>query len=409
MTLPNLPETIERRADGIERWVEALEADLEALVETLDGLWPASMLREGFRDHVRTWEAVERLVDGLRRELGAFGGFEALDSWSTTASGASLRVRPPSEVVHLWPSLPGTGVTPMLYGALLGVEQAVRPAEGTERFARRLVDLWNRIDDLPPLDVQPSGSDRWTEAEVVVVSGTDETLREVRRRIASERRGRATTVTGYGHRVSMGAVPETLGGDLVECAREMARDAVLWNQAGCFSLRGVLVAGPADQREAFCEHLGRAIADWEQRLDAVPDEDSDGALGIFERRMQARQIAEFRGRIYGDGFGWVEERTGPFRGDWISLHTVTCHPVDGPSDVSDAVDIDRCHLQAVARPDSPNGARWDVEFADAGFTRVGSPGRLQAPPPDWLHDGRLNVGEWLAATTRDGAERRGER
>jgi len=359
------------------------------------------MVREGFSDHRETWGAVGRLVSGVERELAGFGGFDALGRWNTTEQGTRIYLRAPRRVAHIWPNLPGAGVTPMLYGALLGVGQWVRPpTEGVE-WARSLVDHWNRVDALPSLEILSTEDDRWLEAEVVVASGTDETVRSIQRRVAEEGRDRGTIVQGYGHRVSFGVVPEDDAVDLEAVADGMAKDVVLWNQAGCFSLRGVLVAGSDGRQNQFCRMLGSKIADWEEELDAVPDPGSETSVGLFERRIQARQVAEFEGRLHGDGFGWVERREEPFRGDWVSLHTVTCHGVDGPGDLAGAVEVEARHLQGAALPETAWSGAWDDALAALGVTRLCRPGELQAPPPDWLHDGRLNVGRWLRATTVD--------
>lgn len=395
-----IPDRLVARAVAVENWVDRLRDDLEGIVGTLEEHWPAAMVRQGFEDHFWTWGNSQRLVRGLEREVTAFGGFEALEP-STSEGDRELRVRTPGEIVHLWPNLPGAGVTPMLYGALVGADQSIRPPTGGDALARRLADHWNATDELPPLDVRSSDDRAWTEADVVVVSGTDATLREVRRRVLEETGGRNTTVTGYGHRISFGLVPDSRDLHLREVAREMARDAVLWNQAGCFSLRGVLVAGSDARRETFCRRLGSEIAEWERRLDAIPETGSASSVGVFDRSVQARQVAEFEGRLFGEGFGWAEWRETPFRGDWVSLHTVTCHPIDSPDEIREAVDVEPWHLQGVASPDHRSHPEWCEELSRTGATRICSPGRLHVPPPDWLHDGRLNVAEWLRATTCD--------
>lgn len=398
----DLPEAIQSRREGVARWVERLSMDEVALVRALEGRWPAAMVREGLSAHRETWGAVDRLVSGLQRELAGLGGFDALDGWSSAADGRQIHLRVPREVAHIWPNLPGAGVTPVLYGALLGIDQSIHPPSGGGEWAEKLVEHWNGVDALPSLEILPSDGDGWLEADVVVASGGDETLRAIRRRVEEEGRDRGTLVAGYGHRVSFGVVPEDDTIALEAVADGMARDVVLWNQAGCFSLRGVLVAGSRERQLRFCRMLGSKIADREEELDAVPDADSEDSTGLFERRLQARQVAEFEDRVHGDGFGWVEPREEPFGGDWVSLHTVTCHRVDGPREVATAVEVQPWHLQGVACPAADSRTLWRDALADVGVTRICEPGELQAPPPDWLHDGQWNAADWLRATTLDG-------
>ncbi|MFB6350236.1 MAG: acyl-CoA reductase, partial [Bradymonadaceae bacterium] len=172
--------------------------------------------------------------------------------------------------------------------------------------------------------------------------------------------------------------------------------AVLWHQSGCFSLRAVLFGGPDDRREAFVGQLAEAIEDWEQRLDARPT-DPD----IVARRTQAHNAAEFDGRAVGEGFGWVEPTDAPFRGDTPAPHVVTCHPVDDPADLDECLDLPPHHLQGVAVAEAGGADVWVDRLADLGATRICAPGDLQAPPGDWLHDGRPNVLDWLRVTSLD--------
>jgi hypothetical protein len=339
------------------------------------------MVREGFRLHRRTWD-VETAAAQLERELDAL-------------TRPDTRIVPPDRIVHIWPELPGAGLTPVLYGALLGVDQAIRPSSNAGGFAEFLADLWETHDGLPDLDLLDPDDD-WTAADAVVVSGTDETLAAVRRELADRRGPRAVRLTGYGHRVSFGVVPEDPDADLEAIADGFAKDAVLWHQSGCFSLLGLLVAGSAERRDAFCRTLGEAIEQWETRLDARPEDPA-----LVARRTQAHDAADFEGRAIGDGFGWVEPTDEPFRGGSPAPHAVTCHALEGPDRLADRLDLPAHHLQGVALADSPDREAWVDALTDCGATRICRPGELQAPPADWLHDGRPNVLEWLRVASLD--------
>ena len=374
--------TLNHHKHALTRFIDDLFDRSDAMIDavTTDG-WPAPMVREGVRLHRRTWD-VDVIHAQLERELDAL-------------LGEDVHLTPPDHVVHIWPTLPGAGLTPVLYGALLGVDQSIRPASEAGRFADVVAEVWQSVDGLPRLDLLDA-TDDWTFGDVVVVSGTDETLREVRDELDEKRGPRAVTMTGYGHRVSFGVVPDPTAIDLEETALAFGRDTVLWHQTGCFSLRGVLVGGPEGAGRDFAERLGAAIAQWEERLDARPDDP-----GIIARRTQAHNAADFEGRALGDGFGWAELTDEPFRGDVPAPHVVTCHAIDGPDDLAERVDLPAHHLQGVALANSDDRGRWVDALTALGATRICEPGALQTPPGDWLHDGRPNVLGWIRATREE--------
>ena len=369
--------------------IDRLFDDFDALVEVVaaDG-WPEAMVREGFRLHRRTWR-VDDLLAAAKRELSPF-----------LTPDSSLPT-PPTSIVHIWPTLPGAGLTPVLFGALLGAEQSIRPSREAGGFARYLRDVWYDLDaPLPPLELLDSAAD-WTFGDVVVVSGSDETIAAVEKELHDSVGGRRTTVTGYGHRVSFGVVPADTRRDPGEIAADLARDAVLWHQQGCLSLRAVVVVGDRGDAEAFAEPLGAAIAEVEEELDAHIDDE-----GALARRAQARSVADIAGRRFGDGVGWAEVVDEPFDGSTPATQVVTCHAVEGADALDEVLALPAHHLQgvALAEPDDPDDrSRWHRRLADLGATRICAPGDLQAPPAGWWHDGRPNLLEWLRFTTIDGA------
>jgi hypothetical protein len=358
----------------------------ERSVELVDAIvaegWSEPMAREGLQCHRDTWD-VELVVAQVRRELEAFRG-----------GGDGAMVTAPESIVHIWPRLPGAGVTPVLYGALLGAPQWVRPPSDAVNFAELFVEVWRASDvELPELRLlEPS--DDWTFGDVVVVSGTDRTLVDMRRELLEARGPRAARLTGYGHRVSFGVVPRASQLDLEAITDDFARDAVLWNQSGCFSLQGVLFEGSDSDHRRFCRELGDRIEVWEQRLDARPENSA-----MVARRVQKKNTAEFETMIFGDGFGWVQPSDQPFGGATDVPHVVSTHRLDGPESLDDRITPSARHLQAAALPETEHSKIWRRRLADLGVTRICPPGELQSPRADWLHDGRPNISEWLRSTT----------
>lgn len=322
--------------DPLSDFLDALFGRSSDLVDAVvaDG-WPEPMVREGLQFHRETWD-VELVAAQIRRELEAFrgGGDEAL-------------VTAPDDLTHVWPRLPGAGVTPAPHGALLGVPQWVRPPSDAGHFARLFTETWRASDlALPELRLLDP-SDDWTFGDVVVVSGTDRTLVEMRRELVEARGPRAARLTGYGHRVSFGVVPRASSLDLEAIADGFARDTVLWQQSGCFSFQGVLFEGTDSDHRRFCRELADRIQRWEQRLEARPEESE-----ILARRVQKRHAAEFEGVVFGDGFGWVQPSDRPFGGATDVPHVVSTHRIDGPESLDDQIALAPRHLQAVALPET---------------------------------------------------------
>ena len=309
------------------------------------------MVEAGLAMHRRTWDPaeIEATIDRELREAGR------------TLDGR------PHTVAHLWPALPGSGVTPVLYGYLAGLdEQRIKPSSHGQHFARYFVERWNRHDDSVCL------SDAWDHADHVVISGTDETVAAVEATMGAAR------VTGYGHRVSFAIVEPD--GAPERWADDLATDIVMWHQQGCFSARAVFYAG-ADPH-AFGAALGDAIARAELALDATLDQRQ------LAHRMQRRGAAEFETTVFGSGLGWVELRD-HFDGSLISPHTVTLVPFHGDHL---PLGVPPRHTQGVALGvPAHRRAHWAAVATAVGATRVCAPGELQMPPASWPHDGRSNV------------------
>ncbi len=351
-------------------YIEGLFADRDALVDAIvaDG-WPQEMARAGLRLHRQTWD-VDRLAEAVDAELSA------------VVPSPRHRIVWPSRVHHIWPAMPGAGITPVLVGMLLGIEQRVRPSSrgrNVAAYAARSAP-WELIE--------PGGG--WEDADLVVVSGTDETVRSVRETMAG--RGR---VVGYDHRVSFTVVDDAEQVDLEEVAGAVGRDVVMWHQQGCFSTRAVLFCGPVGRRREFARLLAAAIAKWEETWGAEEVDEASAA-----ERAQAMGVAQMQGEVFCEGVGFVALTEEAFDGRRPSIHSVTVHPVEGPEGLDEAVGVPGGDLQAAAL--GGGGRRrgeWVEALCQLGVTRICAVGRLQAPPADWWHDGWANALSWGRVVT----------
>ncbi len=354
------------------RVVEGLQGREEELVDAMvvDG-WSSEMARAGLERHWRRWD-VETLARQVARER-KFGDQKGRDYYF------------PSPVHHIWPALPGASFAEVLVGILLGVEQGVRASRRGRATARALLSGTG----VPLLE---DDEEAWQDADLVVVSGSDSTLGEVRRQMA----GRAPVV-GYGHRVSLAVVDD---GDrqleLDEVAAAIADDVVLWHQRGCFSVRAVLFCGARGRRRIFARQLASCIARREEAwgLDGV-------GRGELAARAQAIGVAQLSGKVFVDGVGYVRFRRGPFRGAQEAVHAVTVHAVEGPEALQDALAVPAIQLQGASLSVSDERRRriWVRALGRRGFTRVCNEGMLQSPPATWWHDGRPLILDWGRATT----------
>lgn len=384
------------RAFLVRLFDESADGLYEAMVHAVvhDG-WPEPMVCAGLRLHQKTWQ-IDVLCRGFEAELAAFGGVAALEG-----AGSEFLIAKPRTIAHIWPALPGAGLVPVLFGALMGANQWLRPSRRGRYFADFILANWPHGPMLPTLEI-PAPHDAWHRADVVVVSGSDDTITQVnqlvRGRFEEARddapRRSLPIVTGYGHRTSFAVVVEGKGVDLAQIATKIARDAVMWHQKGCFSPLAVIFCGSSAKMESFAAELGCAIARVEVEWQA-------GTLPAAEaaQRAQARGVAEFTTQTWGGGTGWVQLAKDPHRGAFISPHTLTLHQISSLGELPAMLAIPPQHIQGVALAAPANDfPAWAHALASAGATRVCPPGELQAPPADWPHDGRPNVLGWLRAT-----------
>lgn len=333
--------------------MEGLFANEEALLDAVvaDG-WPRPMAREGFAMHRSTWD-VEAIADTVAREV------ERVD-------GPLV-----SSAAHLWPALPGAGVTPMLYGFLAGVPtQLLRSGRRSRHFADHFLAIWRECDD----SVRADGD--WREAERVIVSGSDATVATLVDELGASR------VTGYGHRISLAIVDDE---HFDRWVRPFADDIVSWHQTGCFSCRAVVFVGSKGDAADFSQTLANAIAVAEERLGSVFDE------GQLAGRMQALGIAQFETGVFEARYGWVEMREKVVDAE-RPPHVVSVVPVDDVGSVTEVVDVPPANIQGIALA-GPRGRR--IQLADIaerlGATRCTTAGELQRPPAPWPHDGAPNL------------------
>lgn len=325
-------------------------ATIDAVVA--DG-WPRPMAEAGFALHARTWD-IAAMAAALEHEMDQLPGFTTV----------------PASVTHVWPALPGAGVAPLLYAALLGVpRQQVRASRRGAAFARHFVELWRRYDAGLTLVDTLAPADRY------VVSGSDETVARVIQGVGAER------VVGYGDRQSFAVVVPDPALDLAAVAEGVAVDVAMWFGKGCFSAHAVFFVGAEPRAREFGALLADALRRREDELLGGWADD-----GMAAARMQGLGLAEFQTTVWPARLGWVELRS-RWDGAPRPANAVVLCPCADPAAV---IELDVAHRQGVAWA-GPGAER----AASLGVTRICRPGELQAPEPAWPHDGVSNAAALL--------------
>ena len=221
-------------------------------------------------------------------------------------------------------------------------------------------------------------------ADCVVATGSDETVCALAAQVLPPRR-----FVAYGHRLSVAVLgPEALRGPaLAAAARGLALDVALWDQLGCLSPVSVFVQGEA-------RAAAEAVAG---ELDALATRLPRGRIAredevAFAHARDEAQIRTAAGQdvVVHGGARWAvvceadaEPRPAP-------LHRfLRVHPVAGDAGLRAALRPLAPHLAGVAvagfGSDTPAAC---AALAALGASRICAPGRLQAPPLGWHHDGR---------------------
>ncbi len=236
--------------------------------------------------------------------------------------------------------------------------------------------------------------DRFLAAECVVATGSDETIRDIGRRIRPSQR-----FVAYGHKLSVAVVdadhwqdeePRTI-------ADALALDIALWDQLGCLSPVCIYLVGGAapDEIPGFSHALAEALA---RQQEILPRGETplEAAARIRHERDEARLRAGADANITvceSEGTDWtvIGEPDASWRPS--PLHRfVRVLPVPRLDELAGALRPIVRNLSSVALAGFPADGEKRAEVAGLisllGAARVCEAGRLQAPPLDWHHDGQ---------------------
>jgi hypothetical protein len=334
-------------SDPASPWRECLATELPEAT----GFTPP-VVREGLRLALADWsgDALRELVELEAPEEGA----------SVTGLLLAGSIPMPSILALL---------APLALGSAVFAKCAARDPVTPKLVARSLRELEPELGErIEVADFRGDDAERVAalcEADLVVATGSDETVARVR----------ARRVVRHGHRLSVAAV-----GAGACPAEELALDVALWDQLGCLSPLAVY----ARDADGLARALSAALERIERRLPRGRVDPRAAALAVHER-----DAAELRGARISSASGWTVVRETDSRWRPAPLHRfVRVHPVHDAGELLAALAPLAPHLAGVALAGFGGETRRLADaLASLGASRICAPGRLQAPPLAWPRDG----------------------
>ena len=323
-------------------------------------------------------------ADGLLAVIQAeLGDAERLDGFRPYGDSGLARAVAPASILHIISgNTPHAGLQSLLRGLLLGSHNRCKiPGDGLPEITR-FVSL------LPPalaanVEIASELPEAWlTEAEAIVVFGSDETIEHFRTRVRVDQR-----FVAHGHRVSFGVVFDDPG---FKSVADAARDASLFNQQGCLSPHLFYVA-PSLARE-YAVRLATAMASFEA-------ETPRGAISLGEQRAIAAIRDEYAFRAATDpgtaiwqsesSTAWtvILDSSPAFTPSCLN-RTIFIKPLPADEELTKALANVRPYLSTVGIfPATPENAGRISSLAQ-GVSRICPIGQMQLPPLAWHHDGQ---------------------
>lgn len=374
----------------------------EAVLPAETGLSP-EMIRHVLPFLFQEYRA-ERLEALVREELG---DPRVLDAFVPAPGGRRKAYGPTLITQVLAGNLPGAGLDGVIFALLVKSAALVKASSSAPSlplvFARALAGVDPDLGACLAVVSWPGGHAALEEiafsrADIVLASGSDESLAAIQKRV----RGR---FIGYGHKVSFSVIARERLADAEELARQAAYDVVLFDQRGCLSPQLVYVeaGGEVSPRE-FAALLAHALERWQTVLPrgAVP---AEASVAIRRVRDEAEWHALAGKEVVLHASAQGTEWTVIYEADPLFVasplyRTVRVKPLSTLAQLTDAVMPRRAHLEAAGVAAGPGRL---VEIADAlgqvGVSRIAQIGTMQTPPLSWRHGGRPRLADlvrWVA-------------
>jgi hypothetical protein len=364
----------------------------------------------------------ELTADNLRalmvQDLGHAHRFDSpvASAVERTANRVAL-VRGPELIAHITAgNVPNPALMSMVLGLLTRSAQFVKCAQGSSLlprlFAHSIHEADPKIASCIELAEWAGGTSEletalFAEAECVTVTGSDETLEDIRRRLPLSAR-----FLGYGQRMSFGFITrEVLSGATARrIARFAAADVAAWDQQGCLSPHVFYVESSGSiSPSQFAALLAEELA-------VIEAEAPRGELSLEEATRIALQRDFYRVRSAVGSESHDHLATELWCSEGATAWTVVYEdePRFHTSSLNRFIHVKRAsglvvalqHAEVLksristvgiaaneerARELTPQLARW-------GVPRICAIGRMQRPPLLWRHDGRPALADLVTWT-----------
>jgi hypothetical protein len=342
----------------------------------------------------------ERLEALLRDELGDVCALDEI----VTIQGRRRKAYAPPLVTHvLAGNLPGAGLDGVIFSLLMKSATLVKASSSASLLPTLFSHSLAHVD--PDLAVclavlfWPGGNAAleqvaFSRSDLVVASGSDESLAAIRQRV----RGRFIS---YGHKVSFSVITKEALSDAADLARRAAYDVVLFDQRGCLSPQVVYVeeGGILTSRE-FATLLAQALEQWQGILPR-----GEVPLEVSTAIRRARDEAEWQmlaGKNVGlyaspNGTAWtvIYEADSTFVSSPL-YRTLRVKPFASLVQLESVLVSWRSHLEAVGLAVAPERLPVVADsLGRAGVSRICPIGTMQIPPLSWRHGGRPRIADMI--------------
>ena len=388
-------------AEVLDAWQQAESPWRTRLAEELDrsGGFPARLTQAGLNLGLEAWSG-DALRETIEREQAALlsGYGRQWVPFSSTHIVLAGSIPMPS---LLQPILSVACLSPVL----------VKPSSRDPITAPLLVESIRDVDEeigaalevvsFPSHD--EAGLNLFLDSPCIVASGHDATIRSLSSRLQSTAR-----LVAYGHRLSIGVIDsEFLSDDLSGLAHDIALDAVLWDQQGCLSPAGLYIVGPnaAEGVARLGPAIAKAFEDLTETLPPGAPETQPAAQIVHERDQAALRSAAGAATavLAGADTSWtvVLEEDSLWR-PCPGHRFLRLYPVEEMRELESALAPIGPHLSTAALAALPDKRpEWASTLLALGATRICRPGRMQAPPLDWPHDGQSLLAPLVRITQQE--------
>jgi hypothetical protein len=354
----------------------------------------------------------EALLALLQQDLG---DPHRLDSFVSSAAEQKTDrksfARGPELITHFTAgTLPCSTLQLMVLSLLSKSAQFIKCASGgsfiPRLFAHSIYDLEPKLGACIEIADWPGGnkpleSALFEESDFVTVSGSDETIADVRSRISTDK-----PFIGYGNKLSFVYITkETLGGfNAKKLIQRAAEDVAAWDQSGCLSPHVIYVEhNPDIPPEVFAGRLADELAkvDADRPRSSLSEEE---AAHIASRRsiyeMRAAHSPETKHWSSEGSTAWtvVFEAEAQFSVSCLNRF-IYVKPVQDFESLIKGIEPVHGKVSTVALAAGDDRAS-DIaqKLANWGVTRICPVGKMQDPPFSWRHDGRPALADFLAWT-----------